>query len=322
MLGCEWAGWLDIVDPARHPQIVDPPSHRLWSANARVADGEALQMIGDGGYALGARQRQIRDALLARDRFSERDLLAIQLDDRALFLEPWYRAFRARVEARRDDAILQRLEAATRNWEGRASVDSVSYRVARAWRQGVMDRIASGLTAPAQVALGEEFVMPSLPQLEGVAWQLLQQRPAHLLPRRYASWDALLDDAALEVAGKLAEHGDDLAARRWGERNTARICHPIARALPALAERWLCMPAEPLAGDVNMPRVVGPDFGASQRMVVSPGHEADGIIHMPGGQSGHPLSPFWGAGHDDWVQGRASAFLPGPTQYRLELRPQ
>src|SRR3546814_8084859 len=40
------------------PQIVDPPAHRLWSANARVVDGEALQMIGDSGYALGARAGQ------------------------------------------------------------------------------------------------------------------------------------------------------------------------------------------------------------------------------------------------------------------------
>ena len=71
------------------------------------------------------------------------------------------------------------------------------------------------------------------------------------------------------------------------------------------------MPADRLPGDRNVPRVQGPAFGASQRMVVSPGHEADGIIHMPGGQSGHPLSPFWGAGHQDWVHGTPTPFLPG-----------
>jgi penicillin amidase len=81
------------------------------------------------------------------------------------------------------------------------------------------------------------------------------------------------------------------------------------------------MPIEGLPGDNDMPRVQRPDFGASERMVVAPGHEADGIAHMPGGQSEHPLSPFWGAGHDDWVQGRASPFLPGPARYTLTLRP-
>jgi penicillin amidase len=111
-------------------------------------------------------------------------------------------------------------------------------------------------------------------------------------------------------------------ARTWGSRNTAAICHPLAGALPEFAKSWLCMPADPLPGDGNMPRVQGPAFGASQRMVVSPGHEAEGIIHMPGGQSGHPLSPFWGAGHDAWVQGTPTPFLPGAAEHRLELQPK
>jgi penicillin amidase len=159
-----------------------------------------------------------------------------------------------------------------------------------------------------------------LPQLEGVAWQLASQRPAHLLPRRFASWDALLLDAAQSVAADLGRKGP-LRERRWGERNTAAICHPLAKALPAPVRPWLCMPADPLPGDVNMPRVASPDFGASERMVVAPGHELDGIIHMPGGQSGNPLSPFWGAGHEAWVRGEPTPFLPGKTGHALRLTP-
>ena len=53
------------------------------------------------------------------------------------------------------------------------------------------------------------------------------------------------------------------------------------------------MPADQLAGDTAIPRVAGPDFGASERVVVSPGHEADGIIHMPGGPEQASVSPFW-----------------------------
>ncbi len=302
------------------PVLTAPQHHRLWTANARVLDGEALQRVGNGGYALGARARQIRDGLFARDRFTEQDMLAIQLDDRALFLQRWWRLLQDEAARQPADSATKALAAAGAHWEGRASVDSVSYRLVRAWRLAVHARIADGLTAPAQAALGEDFAMPDLPQLEGVAWPLLQQRPAHLLPRRYASWDALLEDAAREVRDDLAANGP-LADRRWGERNTARICHPLANAMPGFLKPRLCMPAEPLPGDGAMPRVQGPSFGASERMVVSPGHEADGIVHMPGGQSGHPLSPFWGAGHDDWVQGRPTPFLPGPAQYRLSLLP-
>lgn len=304
----------------RAPSLVDPPSQRLWTANGRVLDGADLEVAGNAGYDLGARGRQIRDDLNAKTRFTERDLLAIQLDDRAVFLERWYTLLR-QVVSHSDDPALRRLETATRQWQGRASIDSVSYRITRGFRGRVLDAVSNGLLAPAKAALGEEYLEPRLAQLEGVVWPLLTERPAHLLPPPHASWEALLANAARDAEGELAEQGPRLADRSWGERNTAAICHPISRALPAFARPLLCMPADPLPGDGNMPRVQGPAFGASQRMVVSPGHEAEGIIHMPGGQSGHPLSPFWGAGHADWVEGRPSGFLPGPTQHTLRLTP-
>jgi penicillin amidase len=303
----------------RGPSITRPASQRLWTANARTLDGAALATVGDAGYANGARARQIRNDLFARERFDERALLAIQLDDRALFLERWWRLLRERAAGSNDPAWKQ-LEAATRAWEGRAAPDAVSYRLTRAWRLAVVERIRHGLMAPAMVALGEDFVMPDLPQLEGVAWPLVVQRPAHLLPRRYASWEALELDAAREVVATLGEKGP-LAKRTWGEQNTARICHPLAAALPGLAKHWLCMPPDALAGDGNMPRVIAPDFGASERMVVAPGHEEDGIVHMPGGASGHPLSPFWGAGHAAWVRGEPTPFLPGKPRHALRLLP-
>src|SRR6201999_2682053 len=56
-----WDGW---VAPEAVPQILDPPSGRLWTANNRSLDGDALRLVGDAGYGLGARARQIRDDLL------------------------------------------------------------------------------------------------------------------------------------------------------------------------------------------------------------------------------------------------------------------
>ena len=314
--GTQCPPWL-LADSG--PTLSPLPDGRLWTANNRTVDGEALQRIGDGGYALGARAMQIRDDLSAKPSWTERDILAVQLDDRALFLQHWWTLLRDEA-ARPGTPALHQLAAASGTWEGRASVDSTSYRIVRAWRLAVNARLLDGLTAPAQAALGEDFLMPDLPQFEGVAWPLVTQQPMNLLPRRFTSWNALFEDAAKEVRDDLATHGP-LQQRTWGERNTARICHPLAMALPAFAKRLLCMPFDPLDGDSNMPRVTAPDFGASERMVVSPGHEADGYIHMPGGQSGNPLSPFWGAGHEDWVHGRPTPFLPGPTQHSLRLVP-
>jgi len=80
-------------------------------------------------------------------------------------------------------------------------------------------------------------------------------------------------------------------------------------------------PAQQLPGDSAMPRVQAPAFGASERFAVSPGREHEGYLHMPGGQSGHPLSPFYRAGHEDWAAGRPTPFLPGETEHTLTLRP-
>lgn len=312
---CRWTGWLA---PTENPSVVDPPDGRLWTANARVVDGPALDLVGDAGYANGARARQIRDGLFARERFDETALLAIQLDDRALFLQRWHALLQAEAAG---DPALRALAGAARDWEGRASPDAVSYRLVRGWRLAVIERIRDGLLAPARAALGDRFVMPDLPQLESVAWPLLEQRPAHLLPRRYASWTALLAEAAREVDAQLAREGP-LHQRTWGERNTARICHPLAGALPGPLRGPLCMPEDPLPGDGNLPRVQAPAFGASQRMVVSPGRESEGLAHLPGGQSGHPLSPFWGAGHAAWVRGEPAPFLPGAPAHTLRLAPE
>ena len=310
------AAWTNTTSGA--PHLLRPPSQRLWTANNRVLDAEALDEAGDAGYALGARARQIRDRLFAREHFAESDLLAIQLDDRALFLERWWRLLQA--EAKHGPA-LRELAHASRRWEGRAIPQSTSYRLVRAWRLAVHSRIAHGLTAPAQSALESGFAMPAVPQLEGVVWPMLEQRPAHLLPAHFESWDALLESAASEVIKTHGGPGAALAERNWGEENKAHICHPMAAGLPRMFKRMLCMPEDALAGDAAMPRVSAPRFGASQRMVVAPGHEADGLVHMPGGQSGHPLSPFWGAGHPAWVTGQPTPFLPGETEHRLRLSP-
>lgn len=118
----------------------------------------------------------------------------------------------------------------------------------------------------------------------------------------------------------MKQHGK-IADATWGKRNIARIKHPFSRAMPFLSA-VLDMPATPLAGDNNMPLVAAPTFGASQRMVVSPGHEEQAIFTMPGGQSGHPLSPFYGAGHDDWLQGKPTPLLAGETRHTLQLTPK
>lgn len=70
-----------------------------------------------------------------------------------------------------------------------------------------------------------------------------------------------------------------------------------------------------------MPRVSAPDFGQSERLVVAPGREEQALFNMPGGQSGHPWSPFFLADHQAWIDGVPGRLLPGPERHRLLLTP-
>jgi penicillin amidase len=316
--GVGWNGWLT---PQEYPHLPNPPGQRLWTANARTLDFESVDFrnLGDGGFDLGARTRQIRDDLKAKDHFSPDDALAIQLDDRALFMRNWHELLVKTLVNAGDEPALADMKKYAADWNERADPASVGYRLARTFRTEVTDTILDGFAAAVRAKYAD-FKMPHLGQAEVLVDAILAQRPANLLPPGYSTWDDLLQKCAERVAKKLGDMPGGIAARTWGETNTAKIKHPLSGALPGL-DRLLDMPADKLAGDSNMPHVSASGFGASERFAVEPGHEEYGYFHMPAGQSDNPLSPFYGAGHADWVKGRATPFLPGEAKYTLTLRP-
>ncbi len=308
-----WDGFLGAEE---YPRLSNPPSGVIWTANARVVEGEMLQKMGDGGYALGARAKQIRDSLLALEDATERDMLAIQIDDRALFLERWRELF---LEIARESPGLDDVEKILdEGWTGRASIDSAGYRAVRDLRRAVFQEVIGTLTAAASRA-DPRFRPGQLPQWEGPLFKLVSERPAHLLPPPYESWEEWLRAI---VSKTSASWPRPLERRTWGEANTSSIAHPLSPALPSFLSRRLDAPPRQLPGHTDMPRVQGRSEGASERLVVSPGREAAGLFHMPGGQSGHPLSPYYLAGHEDWEEGRETPLLPGATVHTLTLIPR
>jgi penicillin amidase len=249
---------------------------------------------------------------------TERDMLDLQLDDRALFLERWQKLALSVLAdpSKRLDVLAQDLVT---SWGERASIESVGYRIVRAFRLRVHGILLDALTAAAARVPGFDLVeMPR--QTEGPVWQLLRERPAHLLPPGFTSWDGLLAECMADVLAEATEGEADLKAWTWGERNRAELRHGLSSALGPLS-RFMDMPATPMAGDTHMPRVQSPSFGPSERFVVSPGLEARGFLHTPAGQSGHPLSPFYRSTHADWLAGAPTPLLPGEEKHLLTLSP-
>jgi penicillin amidase len=316
----KWDGYLPRGEvPVVLGEAATEPG-RIWSANHRHVGSEALAKLGDGAYRRAPRAAQIRDGLAKLSRAAPRDLLALQLDDRALFLERWHGLL---METLTPDVVGQRkaraaLRSFAEKWEGRATVDAVSYRLVREFRTAVYARVF-GPIFEGCVEAYPGFNIRNF-QLEGALWALLHEKPAHLLNPQFTSWNEVLVAATDDVIRVIDKQGVTLPQGNWGSVNKARVRHPFSYTFPWLS-RWLNMPADPLPGGDDMPRVQSPGHGASERFVVSPGREQEGIFHMPGGQSGHPLSPYYRAGHEAWVRGDPTPFLPGKAEHTLTLTP-
>lgn len=327
----KWDGWLrpdeiPVVStaPLATPTVTTLKDGVLWTANNRLIGGDAYAKIGDGHYDNGYRAAAIRDDLLelvARKKADPADLLAVQLDDRARSLDRWQKLL---LDTLTDDAVAQKkarreLRDLARAWNGHAAIDSAGYRLIRQFRDRVSERtLAPFREKPA--GLYERFRWSAL--TEDAVWRLITERPVRLLNPDHATWDSLLLSAADDVLADADKAGVTLANYTWGARNRLHMAHPFARFLPGWLAPVLSMPAEPLPGDSQLPRVQTPDHGASQRLVVEPGREDHAIFQMPGGQSGHPLSPYFRAGHDDWAKGRPAPLLPGPAKHTFTLTPQ
>jgi len=315
--------WTGVLAPSLHPRVIDPPGGQLVTANSRQLAGDGAQVLGDGGFDLGARTRQLSEDVRALGgKVEVSAAFRASLDDRALYMAGWRKRLLDLLDAgalagHPQRAEFRRLLAAS--WDGRASVNSVGYRLAQQYRLSLYD----ALFAPANAGMAKLDPKANM-AVASSRWADVIERVLDLhadgadgwLPARYASMRALQLDAVDRTVATLTKDGMPLAQATWGRRNTADIVHPIVMALPFL-RRWLGAPPDQLPGDANMPRVFGPKFGQSERLAVSPGREEEGLFDMPGGQSGHPLSPFFLRGHEDWVRGRTTPLLPGAARYTL-----
>ena len=320
------------VDPAEYsvlwqedasdlPQVRNPDNHRLWTGNSRVIATEQLPRFGDGGYALGARAVQIRDRLNEKERFSEQDFYQIQLDNQARFLTKWHDLLMSTLkqEPERFARDIKELE----NWQACACPDSVGYTLVRHFRSRLTDTVFSAVES--QLSEHDLSLSAIKNNLETPIWQMIAAQPSSWLPANYGTWPEFMLESYQQMRDELLEiHGQSrhasLQVLQWGKVNELRIQHPFSKQI-LLLSHLLDMPRSPGFGDSYMPAVQKTGFGASQRLFVQPGLEENAILTLPGGQSGHPLSPFYRAGFSDYVQANNTPLLPTETMHQITISP-
>lgn len=229
-----------------------------------------------------------------------------------------------------------------RSWSGHADaneeavalVDGFRRRFVRALLEGIASATLSGRPDGSDMLNESDRrtrldIFVRLPVNDENVRQILMQRPAHLLPRSSEAdgehgeigngrqWHALVERLLLESAANVS-HDDALI--RWGKWNVSDFGHPLLRAVPALASQFM-LPTHEQPGHPSAVRVATPSFSASDRLVVSPGHEERALVQMPGGQSGDPRSVHFANHHPYWRDGDGLPLRPGRPVSTVLLTP-
>lgn len=317
--------WTGYIDPDELPSILESPAGFLVNANNMSVGGGYPHVLGR-GFVHSYRAHRIAERLREASGAGEADMFELQTDT-ACHVYEFYRQLA--LEVLTDEAVASSSELATarraiKEWDGRAGLDSRGL----VFLIHFKDSLAHSVLTPilrACAEADEEFVY-AWPNLDTPLRAILTERPPELLvePERHANWDAFLLENMKDGIARLKESRKvkTLENLNWGRVNRAEVFHLLARGDRGPLGGVLNMPADPLPGCNFSVCASEPSFGASVRMVVSPGRESEGVLHIPCGQSGHPLSESYDDQHEYWVRQEPLPFLPGPATHALTLAPE
>jgi penicillin amidase len=317
------SGWDGYVQGQALPRQIDPADGILASANDRRLDKRYPYVIGH-QFANGYRAYRITQRLKQLQISNEWALFNLQLDTENEFyafyqqlalglLSPAVIAHQPELRELRDYLLA---------WNGKADVDSLGFALLRQFRDTLADSLFTPFLASCRAA--DKNFEYAWTHVDTPLQALLTEKIPELLPdpKRFKNWDDFLLELLKQSTQQLqADYPNTpLPELTWGQTNQAQFAHPFAKALPLLG--WLLnMPEDKLAGCSGCVRVTGHHFGASERLVVSPAHLDEGILHMPGGQSAHPLSPYYRDQQAYWVKGLAMPLLAESSEHSLTLKP-
>ncbi len=296
---------------AKRPRVVNPASGFLHTANNRTADMMTSSRLGF-RWANPSRARRIADVLMVANEADESDMLDLQMDTTVLAYEPWRDLIVLAISVDEPDEDLARVRAELLDWDGRAEGDQVAPALIGWIRSKMLRDIRESIEL---WAMNEGLGRVSVPRISDEPYlRLIEDQPMNWLPE--GPWDSWDEWITLQILAAIEEGAES----PWEETNRIMLESPLAQMAPDPMKPMLQIDLGPQSGHWFAPKVLTPGIGASARMVVSPGREADGILLTPGGQSGNPLSPHYRSLTDSWVEGESVPFLPGDMVATFELR--
>ncbi len=323
----EWSGYIPFNEL---PQVYDPPSGVIATANARVTpDGYPYPVNLDWGSPY--RTERILHLLMHRNGLTPADMLAIQTDvysdfDHVLAQRLAY-AIDHSTRTFSPSEIKQLHQAADllRTWNGRVNIDSSAAEIVSSVHTNLWPLLLQPHLKPGAdpkllyIHYSRDFALE----------ELLTHAPQRWLPPGYASWDDFL--AATVLTSLKESHAPgDLSKWRYGSSHTVDIEHPIfdqSELLKKLLGRPTGTGPQPQSGDGTTVKQVGHTFGPSERFTADLSNLDHSTLNIVAGQSGNPDSAWFLDQFSAWYHGTTYQFpftdqaVTQATTHTLTLTP-
>jgi len=300
----EWTSYIPI---AKLPQLYDPPSGIIVTANQRIVGTDYPYFLTH-SWAQPYRARRILNLLNEKPKLTVEDFRRIQADvysiAGALFAQEVVKTLKPKLTPA-DEKLRATLEAFEK-WDGRVNAESTVAPVVSQMRQTFRSKILAA-------ALGPDLVKNfQWSTFDTTVDRVIKDQPAEWLPKEFSSYADFLRACYNAAVATLTKNiGADETKWTWGEMVKARFPHPLGSA-PLIGPQFTIPPFPQNGTGGLIGATVNVGSSVSMRLIadVSDWDKTQQGITL--GQSGLPKSPHWSDQLADWraVTPREFPFTP------------
>lgn len=294
--------WIGFIPFDRLPQVYDPASGIIVTANQRVA-GRDYPFHLTHEWAAPYRARRIQVLLQAKTKLTVEDFRAVQADTFSYAGANFARAVvkLARQENDRASSVNEKWNetiSLLAGWDGHVNRDSRAALVAVLMRDAFRKRIVAAALGP---DLARDYKWGNVNTFVD---RILTQEPREWLPKEFKNYLELMraceKDARAQITEKL---GADESAWTWGRYQQFRFPHPLAR-VPLIGLQFVIPPVAQ-HGSISSVNV---GQNVSMRLIADTSDWDKTLQGITLGQSGDPSSAHWRDQLDDWTNAAPRAF--------------
>lgn len=287
--------WVDYIPIAKLPNVYDPPSGMIVTANQRIVGTDYPHFLTH-SWAQPYRARRIFDLLAEKPKHTSEDFRRILGDvysiAGALFAKEAVKLLRPKL-APADETLRVTLDAFEK-WDGRVNAESNVAPLVGQMRLAFRSKILAG-------ALGPDLVKNfQWSNFDTTLDRIIKDQPAEWLPKEFPSYADLMRASYDEAVASLTRGlGPDQSKWIWGEFAKARFPHPLSQA-PLIGVQFTVPPVPQNGTGGLIGATVNVGAAVSMRLIADPGDWDKTQQGIALGASGWPKNPHWADQLEDW----------------------